>query len=149
MQIYTAYLYLETTLHVSGGTTTHHQERIQLYLQHLVFVRPLLPRAAIAAGSSHGVSVFVCLSVRPPARPPTYLPSHPPIYPPTHLPTYPFNYPPTHLPTYLPTYPPTHLTIHPSLCLSVCLSVCLYISIHPSIHPSFHLNISIYLYLSI
>jgi len=38
MQRYTVYLYLETDLHVSGGTTTHHQERIQLYLQHLVFV---------------------------------------------------------------------------------------------------------------
>ena len=34
--------YLETALHVSGGTTTHHQERKQLYLQHLVFVTPLL-----------------------------------------------------------------------------------------------------------
>jgi hypothetical protein len=33
---------LETALHVSGGTTTHHQERKQLYLQHLVFVTPLL-----------------------------------------------------------------------------------------------------------
>ena len=32
--------YLETALHVSGGTTTHHQERKQLYLQHLVFVTP-------------------------------------------------------------------------------------------------------------
>jgi hypothetical protein len=40
-------LYLETTLHVSGGTSTHHQERIQLYLQYLVFVTPLLPPAAI------------------------------------------------------------------------------------------------------
>ena len=30
--------YLETALHVSGGTITHHQERKQLYLQHLVFV---------------------------------------------------------------------------------------------------------------
>jgi len=34
--------YLETTLHISGCTTTHHQERMQLYLQHLVFVTPLL-----------------------------------------------------------------------------------------------------------
>jgi hypothetical protein len=34
--------YLETALHVSGGTTTHHQERKQLCLQHLVFVTPLL-----------------------------------------------------------------------------------------------------------
>jgi hypothetical protein len=37
MQRYTVYLYLETAIHVSGGTSTHHQERIQLYLQHLVF----------------------------------------------------------------------------------------------------------------
>jgi hypothetical protein len=47
MQRYTVYLYLETALHVSGGISTHHQERIQLYLQHLVFVTPLLPSAAI------------------------------------------------------------------------------------------------------
>jgi hypothetical protein len=51
MQRYTVYLYLETALetalHVSGGTSTHHQERIQLYLQYLVFVTPLLPSAAI------------------------------------------------------------------------------------------------------
>jgi len=39
--------YLETALHVSGGTTTHHQKRKQLYLQHLVFVTPLLLPAAI------------------------------------------------------------------------------------------------------
>ena len=39
--------YLETALHVSGGTSTHHQERLQLYLQHLVFVTPLLLSAAI------------------------------------------------------------------------------------------------------
>ena len=47
MQRCTVYLYLETALHVSGGTSTHHQERIQLYLQHLVFVTPLLLPAAI------------------------------------------------------------------------------------------------------
>jgi len=40
-------LYLESALHVSGGTSTHHQERMQLYLQHLVFVTPLLLPAAI------------------------------------------------------------------------------------------------------
>ena len=39
--------YLETALHVSGGTSTHHQERKQLYLQHLVFVIPLLLPATI------------------------------------------------------------------------------------------------------
>jgi hypothetical protein len=47
MQRYTVYLYLEIALHVSGGTFTHHQERIQLYLQHLVLVTPLLLSAAI------------------------------------------------------------------------------------------------------
>jgi hypothetical protein len=47
MQRYTLYLYLETALHVSGSTFTHHQERIQLYLQHLVFVTPLLLSAAV------------------------------------------------------------------------------------------------------
>jgi len=30
MQRYTVYLYLETALHVSGGTTTHRQERKQV-----------------------------------------------------------------------------------------------------------------------
>ena len=48
--------YLETALNVSGGTSTNHQERIQLYLQHLVFVTPLLLPAAIAAGSSNSVT---------------------------------------------------------------------------------------------
>ena len=52
--------YLETALHVSGGTTTHHQERKQLYLQHLVFVTPLLLPAAIAAGSSNGLTNTRC-----------------------------------------------------------------------------------------
>jgi len=32
--------YLETALHVSGGTATHLQERKQLYLQHLVLAAP-------------------------------------------------------------------------------------------------------------
>jgi len=62
-------LCLETELHVSGGTSTHHQERKQLYLQHLVFVTLLLLSAAIveemelrsnsstiAAGSSNGAT---------------------------------------------------------------------------------------------
>jgi hypothetical protein len=55
MQRYTAYLYLETALHVSGGTSTHYQERKQVYLQHLVFVTPLLLSAAIV---ETGVSVL-------------------------------------------------------------------------------------------
>jgi hypothetical protein len=47
MQIYTVYLYLETALHVSVVTSTHQQERIQLYLQHLGFVTLLLLPVAI------------------------------------------------------------------------------------------------------
>jgi hypothetical protein len=47
MQPYTAYLYLETALRVLGGTSTHYQERIQQYLQHLVFVTPRLLTAAL------------------------------------------------------------------------------------------------------
>jgi hypothetical protein len=61
--------YLETALHVSGGTSTHHQERKQMHLQYLVFVTPLLLSIAImeelerssnssmiAADSSKGVT---------------------------------------------------------------------------------------------
>jgi len=39
--------YLETALLVSGDTSTHHQERKQLYLQPLIFVKPLLLPVAI------------------------------------------------------------------------------------------------------
>jgi hypothetical protein len=39
--------YLESALHVLGGTSPQHQERKQLYLQHLVFVTPLFLPAAI------------------------------------------------------------------------------------------------------
>jgi hypothetical protein len=39
--------YLENVLNVSGGPSTHHQERKQIYVQHLVFVTPLLLSAAI------------------------------------------------------------------------------------------------------
>jgi hypothetical protein len=41
-------LSLETALHVSGGISTHHQERIELYLQHLVLLKPLLLPVATA-----------------------------------------------------------------------------------------------------
>ena len=40
-------VYLETALHVSGGTSTHHHERKQLHLLHLVPVTPLVLCAAI------------------------------------------------------------------------------------------------------
>ena len=52
--------YLETPLHVSSRTTTHHQELKQLYLQRLVFVRPLLLPAALAAGNSNGLTNTRC-----------------------------------------------------------------------------------------
>jgi hypothetical protein len=45
--------YLVTALHVSGGTITHHQERKQLYLQHLVLVTSLLLSAAIVRHPQH------------------------------------------------------------------------------------------------
>jgi hypothetical protein len=44
-------------------TTTHHQERKQVYLQHLVFVTPLLPPAAIVEELEQ---VWVCCEWRPP-----------------------------------------------------------------------------------
>jgi len=52
--------YLETVLHVSGCTSTHQEERKQLYLQHLVFVTPLLLPAARAADSSNRVTNTRC-----------------------------------------------------------------------------------------
>jgi hypothetical protein len=39
--------YLETALHVLGGTITHYQEHKQLYLQHFLFITLLLLSAAI------------------------------------------------------------------------------------------------------
>ena len=72
MQLFTFYLYLETALHVSGGTSTHHQERIQLYLQHLLCVTPSATcryrggfgtssnSSTIVAGSSNSVTNTRC-----------------------------------------------------------------------------------------
>jgi len=45
MQRYT--VYLEIALHVSGGPIIHYQERKQMYLQHLLFVTPILLSAAV------------------------------------------------------------------------------------------------------
>ena len=42
MQLYIVYSYLETALHVSGGISTHYQERTQMCLQYLALVKPLL-----------------------------------------------------------------------------------------------------------
>jgi hypothetical protein len=49
MQLYTVYLYMGTALHVSSVTSTHHQERVQLYLQRSSNA------STIAAGSSNCV----------------------------------------------------------------------------------------------
>jgi hypothetical protein len=46
MQRYTVHLFLQNALHVSGGSSAHHQE-LKLYVQHLVFVKPLLLPLAI------------------------------------------------------------------------------------------------------
>jgi len=43
----TQFIFLETALHVSGGTPT------QLYLQHLVFITPLLLTAATPPTTQH------------------------------------------------------------------------------------------------
>jgi hypothetical protein len=64
IKIYTVYLYLETALHVSGGTSTHHQERKQLYLQHLVFVTTLLLPAAIVEELGEKIPETVSLSLK-------------------------------------------------------------------------------------
>jgi hypothetical protein len=50
--------YLKTALHVSGGTNTHHQERKQLYLQHLVFVTLLLLPDAIVERAETGLPML-------------------------------------------------------------------------------------------
>jgi len=52
--------YLETAVHVSGGTSTHHKERKQLYLQHLVFVRTLLLPAARCSFTQYILSGNCC-----------------------------------------------------------------------------------------
>jgi hypothetical protein len=65
MQRHTVYLYLETALHISRGISTHHQERIHLHLQHLVFVTPLLLSAAIV--EELGL-VWVCCGWRTPQK---------------------------------------------------------------------------------
>jgi hypothetical protein len=76
MHRYTVYLFLETALHVSGGISTHHQEHTQLYLQHLVFVTPLLLPAAIAAGSSNSLTNTRCPVVCAPDDGWRYRPKH-------------------------------------------------------------------------
>ena len=47
MHMLQSLFYRTTALHVSAVTITHPQEHKQLYLQHLVFVTPLLLPAAI------------------------------------------------------------------------------------------------------
>jgi hypothetical protein len=50
--------YLETDLRVSGGTITHHQERKQLYLRHLVFDTPLTVICRYRGRVGTGLSVL-------------------------------------------------------------------------------------------
>jgi hypothetical protein len=64
-------LWVAQALHVSGGTSTHHQKRIQLYLQYLVFVTLLLLSAAIVEELE---PVWVCCGW---LTPPTAHSNHP------------------------------------------------------------------------
>jgi len=50
--------YLETALHVSGGTTAHHQERKQLYLQHLAFCHTVTVTCRYRGRDGTGFSVL-------------------------------------------------------------------------------------------
>jgi hypothetical protein len=63
MQRYTVYLYLETALHVSGGTSTHQQERKQLYLQHMIFVTPLLHLVGYILEYYQSVAISNCSAI--------------------------------------------------------------------------------------
>jgi hypothetical protein len=56
MQCYTVYLYLETALYVSGGNSTHHQERIR----HPQHTQTGSNSSTIAADSSNGVTSTRC-----------------------------------------------------------------------------------------
>jgi hypothetical protein len=64
MQRYTVYLYMETTVYVLGGTSTHHQERIQLYavggVSHPQHTQTGSNSSTKAADSSNGVTNTRC-----------------------------------------------------------------------------------------
>jgi hypothetical protein len=53
-------LYLETALHVSGGTSTHHQERKQLYLRHSQHAQTGSNSSTIANDNSNGATNTRC-----------------------------------------------------------------------------------------
>jgi hypothetical protein len=57
MQSHTVYLYLETALHVSGGTSTHHRFECAVGgLRHPQHTQPGSNSSTIAADSSNGVT---------------------------------------------------------------------------------------------
>jgi hypothetical protein len=63
MQRYTVYLYLETALHVSGGTSTHHKERVECAVggvPHPQHTQTGSNSSTIAADSSNGVTNTRC-----------------------------------------------------------------------------------------
>ena len=52
------FIYLwKAALHVSGGISTHNQEHIQLYLQYLVLVKPLMLTCRYCGRVGTGLSV--------------------------------------------------------------------------------------------
>jgi hypothetical protein len=63
MQRYTVYLYLETALHVSGGTSTHHQCAVG-GVRHPQHTQTGSNSSTIAADSSNGVTNTTCCRYR-------------------------------------------------------------------------------------
>jgi hypothetical protein len=57
MQRYTVYFIWKLLYMYRMVPPPNRQERIQLYLEHLVFVTPLLLPATITAGGSNGVTI--------------------------------------------------------------------------------------------
>jgi hypothetical protein len=61
-----SFFYLETALHVSGGTITHHQECKQLYLLHLVICHAVTAVCRYRGRVGTGLSVlWVAYAGRP------------------------------------------------------------------------------------
>ena len=61
MQRYTIYLFLRNALHVSGGSSAHHQELKNCIYSIGYFVKPLLLPATVVAGSSKGLTKYPML----------------------------------------------------------------------------------------
>ena len=63
MQRDTIYLFLGNALHVSGGSSAHHQELKTVYTASGYFVKPLLLPATVVVGSSKGLTKYAMLYI--------------------------------------------------------------------------------------